>query len=140
MERPFELCSIDIAVGTLSLRHLDIGMTYGGVIEGRPDERFNDRVIERLGRMTGNGDQRIHVVPPERIIENGREYLPHVQCVGRFHGPCTSNNTEDWVYTHLTVGWFQQPCASGLISPEAITRMYNLPWLELATDVRWHDM
>ncbi|MGX1805377.1 hypothetical protein ACWIGI_06650 [Nocardia sp. NPDC055321] len=31
MHRPFELCSIDIAVGKLSLREIEIGMTYGGL-------------------------------------------------------------------------------------------------------------
>lgn len=140
MHRPFELCSIDIAVGKLSLREIEIGMTYGGLIEGRPSRTVNDSLIDRLARSRSHRQDRIHVVPPERTIEDGREYLPPVRCVAYFEGPCTSNNTEDWVYSHLTVGWFQQPCGTALISPEAVTRMYNLPWLTLATDVLWHDL
>ncbi|MFI6046620.1 hypothetical protein ACIA8C_33720 [Nocardia sp. NPDC051321] len=134
MKIPFELCSVQVAVGTLRLTSVELSMTYGNLIEGGPGKRVNDYLVANLARPQQGWAAHWHLVQPIRTMDNERELLPPVQCIGHFRGPCT-NRTDDWLYSDMMVAWFQQPHPSGLIHPDAITQMYDIPWNDKARNI-----
>ncbi|MFI6996742.1 hypothetical protein [Nocardia sp. NPDC050175] len=135
MKIPFELCSIQVAVGTLALTSLELSMTYEGSLEGGPGRRVNDYLVANLARSQKNWGEHLYLVPPIRTMDNGRELLPPVQCIGYFRGPSTLTSADDWLYSDLMVAWFQQPHPAGLIHPDAVTQMYDIPWNDIAREI-----
>ncbi|WP_194816798.1 hypothetical protein [Nocardia sp. XZ_19_385] len=140
MKLPFELCSITISAGTLRMQQIEMSLTYDGLIEGGPGERVNDMLVDFLTRPQPGRGGNVYEVPPARTVEGETELLPPVRCIGFFRGPCTTAHNPDWLYTHLTIGWFQQPYSTGLIHPDAVEQMRDLPWRDVATDVTWQEL
>lgn len=140
----------------LRLIHVEIGRTYGGLLEGLPSKRFNDRKIQRL--VEGARSSPVHLVEPPRLalghlrgssetygpdtFLGPLEELPPVHCAGLFEGPMTSKVTapdfDHWL-TELTIVWFQQP-STALIHPDLVPQLLAVPWDALARDVSFSDM
>ncbi|WP_344589521.1 hypothetical protein [Actinomadura vinacea] len=148
MERNNEICSIEVGRGTLRLTSIEMRMTYGGWIEGLPTARTNDAMLERAAKRAGERFGRpVYVVPPERSTDDDSswrfrgqpaEFVPAVECMGLFEGPPTPRAEGDWWTTMLAVVWYQR-ATDRVIHPDAVARMHDLPWDELAQDFTFDD-
>ncbi|MGK5556702.1 hypothetical protein ACSNOI_34350 [Actinomadura kijaniata] len=139
-----EICTVEIARGRLSLRAIEMCMTYGGMLEGVPCRSMNERLVERALARAGTP---AHLVPPpvtplshQALPERWgpAEALPSVECVGFFTGPPTPRAADDWWRTVLHVVWYQDP-SGHVVHPDAAARMHDLPWDEIAQDLTFDD-
>jgi hypothetical protein len=127
-------------------------MTYGGLLEGTPNSKFNDGLIEnamqeatrhcpmgtrphrlppprRDYERTPGDMQRIRAHSPHRIPE----WLPMVQCIGSFTDVVKARDPSKDLSV-LTVVWFQDEFALPIREP-ALTQLLELDWEALATDI-----
>ncbi|WP_147341265.1 hypothetical protein [Actinomadura logoneensis] len=137
------ICSVQIRVGKLLLTSLNVTQTYGGLIEGGPSKRFNDRLVQRALESASRGEMPVHLVPPvikldERRPHDPTEVLPPLRCIGFFHGPPTPRAVGDWWRTDLVVVWFQEP-SERILHPDVEAQMWDLPWEEKARDLSFDD-
>ncbi|GGY85887.1 hypothetical protein CP967_24955 [Streptomyces nitrosporeus] len=128
---------------TVSLVELRLSSTYGGLLEGAPTGRVNDRIIK--GRLRVAEDAYpgwpVHLIPPERTGRGGTtrvgepiEELPPVACVGMFHsGETDPAHRSGWYFSALVVVWFQ-PTADPPSDAHAPAALRGLAWEELARD------
>ena len=127
----------------ITLKSLVQHMTYGGLIEGFPCRKWNDRILESLGTAPG----RVLIPPPRRNflrqpgdmddLSGGSrvpEWLPMIQCQGEFTSPFPVSAAGDG--SSLTVVWFQDEYAMPMDSSveEAIRA---LDWTSVARDFEY---
>jgi len=121
---------------------VEMRKVYGGLLDGLPTERLNDRVLRGCVAAAERSfpGRPVHLVGPPRtpIDYDGLypfgtpERLPPVACTARFTSPsCARDMSLDG--SVLVIVWFQEtmafPCDSD--------RFASLPWRELAADVAW---
>ncbi|WP_371494192.1 hypothetical protein OG871_03695 [Kitasatospora sp. NBC_00374] len=101
---------------SIELQDVRMSSTYGGLLEGYPFRRWNDRILERLVKNAGQGGTRpVHLVEPVREHPDHPagafgpvELLPAVTCTGSFSSyPVDPDLDTVLHYSALTVVWFQ---------------------------------
>jgi hypothetical protein len=121
---------------------VEMGRVYGGLLEGLPTEKMNDRAIRGYVEAAQQrfGGTSVHLVEPSRtpIDSNGRyafgkpERLPPVACTARFGSrSCARDMSMDG--SALVVVWFQET----MEFPGDRARFASVCWRELAKDVEW---
>ncbi|MGW4693214.1 hypothetical protein ACWEO1_12600 [Kitasatospora cineracea] len=127
---------------SIRLDEVRMSATYGGMLEGYPCRRVNDRSVKHLRDAAARQypSLPVHLVEPVREhpedgIRGGlgpEERLPAVRCVGLFSShPVVGRAGAD--FSQLVVAWYQPgPELSGLV--ESVPGLAGLPWEELAAD------
>lgn len=137
------LASVTLTSGRqVVLDSLDISLTYGGMLEGYPCARINDRLLSRLAKRPESVYPTcpVHLITPERRYpDRGSdrrlpfgpvEELPAVYCSGMFSSsPADGNFDGSW----LKVVWFQDDLAAP-VADFVTTAVADLAWDELAED------
>lgn len=124
---------------SIRLAELRMSSTYGGMLEGYPCKRINDRRVSWLQRQAASAfpSMPVHLVPPSREYPDKTagalgpvEVLPSVACIGVFDSaaldPAMDGST-------LVVAWFQ-PAPEVPAGEEADLALRNIRWEELAQD------
>ncbi len=148
-------CSLGLASSRkITLDKLTQTRTYVGVLEGTPNKKKNDELIERtleqLRRLPHSEGEPLLIAPQRReysikpgdrqggmrsgIFGDPPEWLPLVVCVGRFHStfPCNHpNHDRSKDASSLTVVWYQDDFG---IERRAIEQLKLIDWDEHATD------
>jgi len=119
-------------------------LTYGGLLEGLPTDRLNQRIIEGLlrgERGTGTSAEEPYLVPPTARpikLHDDRPYpfgtpeaLPAVTCVAHLTSSPARDTMRDG--SALTVIWFQDDYAFP-IDPHVLDHLHGLDWKGRATD------
>lgn len=142
MEGGFSRAGLDYQIGYFSHCGMVIGheckvtltalhqwRTYRSLVDGVPDQEFNDHLIQEAvaeGQRLSQGRQP-HLIPPVRHAvqhdEWNLELLPAVTCIATF--------TEGFSY-ELTVVWFQDDYAPPIQEP-ARSELRHLDYRGLAT-------
>jgi hypothetical protein len=129
----------------IELTSLEIVPTYGGMLEGYPCARVNDRLLARLATRSGPAgiSRPVHVItPPRSYPEPGSrrlalgpvEQLPAVYCRASFRSDRIDEKLDDALrWSELTVVWFQDDLASP-VADFVAAAVSDLPWEELAED------
>ncbi|WP_157432901.1 hypothetical protein [Actinomadura rifamycini] len=147
MDSTSDLCTIEIDRGTIRLKAIEMGLTYGGLIEGAPEPRLNDQIIEDAAEQAARRYRcgPAWVVPPMRSAPefddhtgHAYEYLYPVRCTGLFEGPPTPRAGDGWWTSRLVVVWFQQ-AGDRMVHPDAARAMRPMPWDEMAEDLTFDD-
>jgi hypothetical protein len=113
--------------------------TYLGLIEGIPNDRMNERMIDGLKIMCKRAfcHDRFVVLPPVMTPRefNGKSWkaLPACAIGGLFRSIRTVRDHSK-TYSLLAILWFQESF-DPLISPQALALMQQLDWAQLAEDV-----
>ncbi|MDQ0578751.1 hypothetical protein [Streptomyces rishiriensis] len=102
---------------SIELSEVRLSSTYGGMLEGYPFRRWNDRKLEHLLRSVEKDcpSVPVHLVAPVRELPDlpaggfgPVELLPAVTCVGSFSShPIDPERESVLHYSALTVVWFQ---------------------------------
>lgn len=141
------LASIVLNSGrSVELTGLEVFSTYGGLLEGYPNARMNDRLLARLARRLefAYQSQPVHLIaPPRHHPEHGSdrqlafgpvEVLPAVYCRGKFESYCIDEDLDDVLHrSWLTVVWFQEDLAAP-IADFVSAAVADLAWDEHAED------
>ncbi|GAA2130815.1 hypothetical protein GCM10009760_03820 [Kitasatospora kazusensis] len=128
---------------SIELSSVQLSSTYGGMLEGYPHGRWNDRLLERLLRNTEQArpGTPVHLVTPVREYPDTSaggfgpvELLPAVTCVGSFEShPVDPQLVQVLHRSTLTVIWFQAtPDMPSDDAPDDGLR--GIRWDELAKD------
>ncbi|WP_354637815.1 hypothetical protein [Kitasatospora camelliae] len=139
------LTSVTLASGrSIHLVSLHLWSTYGGLLEGYPCRRLNDRAVGRLPVIAGTRFRGapVHVVTPRRVVSEEEaprafgpvETMPEVSCVGLFTSHPVDRTTDQVDhYSTLAVAWLQDGTAlpSGT---EADHGLRGVDWDALARD------
>ncbi|WP_395358250.1 hypothetical protein ACHGLA_01000 [Streptomyces sp. YH02] len=124
---------------SIRLTELRMSSTYGGMLEGYPCKRINDRKIRWLQGQAAHAfpSTPVHLVPPSREYPDETvgafgpvEVLPSVACVGVF-GSTALDPTMDG--STLVVAWFQ-PAPEVPAGEDADLALRSIRWEELAQD------
>jgi hypothetical protein len=142
------LARISLACGrSVELTTMTISSTYGGLLEGYPNARMNDALIDRLSRRHEpvRWSPPAHVItPPRSRPEPGQdptrmpfgpvEMLPPVYCEGFFRsGPIEEALDPVLHESRLMVVWFQEDLARP-VADFAAAAVHELAWHDLAED------
>ncbi|MFJ6404007.1 hypothetical protein ACIQK9_00625 [Streptomyces hydrogenans] len=121
------------------LTELRMSSTYGGMLEGYPHQRVNDRKIDWLRQKAERAysSMAVHLVPPGRAYPDqpaGRsgpvELLPAVMCVGAFDSAPLDGAMDG---SALVVAWFQAE-ARVPVGEDADPALRGIRWEERARD------
>ncbi|MEU8819014.1 hypothetical protein [Actinoplanes sp. NPDC048796] len=141
------LTNVVLASGRdIDLSDIHLSSTYGGLIEGYPNARINDYIVEGLARRAGQlfplGP--VHVVTPARTeseVDPGERWpfgppqrLQPVTCVGLFSSHPVDPELDPVLhFSRLVVAWFQDDVSlpAGDLAPAGLRQ---LRWDDLATD------
>ena len=132
----------------VALLELYLESTYGGLLEGYPNARMNDRRVaalpDRAARKLPGAP--VHLVepvrtPPPRAEPGERwpfgppELLPPVLCMARFESHPVDPDLDPVLHeSRLVIAWFQdEPGVPG--SGPAPAPLWPVPWDDLAEDV-----
>ncbi|MGQ4728908.1 hypothetical protein ACUN3E_14745 [Streptomyces sp. Ju416(a)] len=124
---------------SIRLTELRMSSTYGGVLEGYPCKRINDRKVSWVQRQAELAVPHtpVHLVPPLREYPDETagafgpvEVLPSVACVGVFDSTALDPAMDG---SALTVAWFQ-PAAEVPAGEDADLALRSIRWEELAQD------
>ncbi|MFD8419120.1 hypothetical protein [Streptomyces sp. NPDC059466] len=128
---------------TVRMTALRLSSTYGGMLEGYPFARWNDRVVDRAVRGAGDAfpGTPVHLVEPLRDrpdMPPGAfgpvEKLPAVTCVGTFRSAAIDPAHDPVLHrSALTVVWFR---ATPDVPSDENTdpALLAVPWEEAARD------
>jgi hypothetical protein len=131
---------------SIRLYHLNQSLTYGGLIEGVPHDKMNDRLIDgaiRDAKTTFGKAEPFLIAPKQEPLDIGRDYpfgkpaaLPSVKCIAFFLClfPTPKGNCGD--FSSMTVVWFQEEFAMP-IDGEVCEKIRAIDWLNLATNSEW---
>ncbi|MER5597223.1 hypothetical protein [Streptomyces sp. NPDC002265] len=124
---------------SIQLTELRMSSTYGGMLEGYPCKRINDRKVSWLQRQAEHEfpSMPVHLVPPSREYPDETagafglvEVLPSVACIGVFDSaaldPAMDGST-------LVVAGFQ-PVPEVPVGEDADLALRGIRWEELAQD------
>ncbi|GAA4596265.1 hypothetical protein GCM10023194_68020 [Planotetraspora phitsanulokensis] len=127
----------------LALSTVELSSTYGGLLEGYPCARLNDRVISGLGgwARTHYPSMPFHLIDPPRTYPDTQpghfgpvEVLPAVSCVGVFSASPVSEDSDSVLCESvLVVAWFQAD-VSLPVGEDALPAFRELAWENLAED------
>lgn len=140
------LARISLASGReLELTRLEIFSTYGGMLEGYPCAKMNDRLLSALSKRSKSAywSPPVHVITPPRSYPDEQptqlpfgpvENLPGTYCRGAFRSDRIDEQLDDVLHrSYLTVVWFQE--GIDLTIPEFVTAAVSaLSWEQLAED------
>ncbi|MEV5970321.1 hypothetical protein [Streptomyces sp. NPDC051921] len=124
---------------SIRLTELRMSSTYGGMLEGYPCRRVNDRKVDWLRRQAERAfpSTPVHFVPPSREYPDETagafgpvEVLPSVFCVGVFHSVAIDPAMDG---SALAVAWFQ-PLPQVPAGENAGLALRGIHWEELAQD------
>ncbi|WP_098008945.1 hypothetical protein [Streptomyces sp. sk226] len=124
---------------SIRLTELRMSSTYGGILEGYPCKRINDRKVSWVQRQAELAfpSTPVHLVPPSREYPDESagafgpvEVLPSVACVGVFDSTALDSAMDG---STLTVAWFQ-PAAEVPAGEDADLALRSIRWEELAQD------
>lgn len=128
---------------SVDLSELRMSSTYGGLLEGYPCKRVNDRKIDWLLRSAERDSPGapVHLIPPPREYPDQYagafgpvEVLPAVTCVGSFRSEALDPAHDRSLYrSRLTVVWFQ-PSPRVPSGCDAEPSLRDLSWERLAED------
>lgn len=142
-----DLC-IELSTGRLIYgTSLQQNLTYEGLIEGYPNSRVNQELLDSLEQRLRQQSSAYHIVPAsprkylrrpgdlDRIISMDPPFevacLPRVTSVARFE--CSAGLTDNPDYnSELTVSWFQDEF--GLPTEAVEAQLRALDWEQLARD------
>lgn len=142
------LAWIDLASGrSIELTDLKISSTYGGFLEGYPNARMNDALVEGLGRRRESPywSQPACVIAPPRSRPDAHqgpagmpfgpvEMLPPVYCEGSFRsGPIGDERDPVLHESWLVIVWFQDDLARP-VADFVAAAVQEVAWDELAED------
>ncbi|MFF9341554.1 MULTISPECIES: hypothetical protein [unclassified Streptomyces] len=123
----------------IRLTELWMSSTYGGMLEGYPHRRVNDRKVDWLRQKAEReySSTAVHLVPPGRAYPDRAagsagpvEVLPAVMCVGAFDSAPLDRAMDG---SALVVAWFQdEPRVPA--GEDADAGLRGVPWEELARD------
>lgn len=112
---------------TVEISDLRLTSTYGGMLEGYPFTRWNDRLVDGLARRTAAAfpNTPTHLVTPHRdhpdLPASGFgpvELLPAVTCVGLFLSSAVDPAVDPVLHrSALAVAWFQATPTSRPATP-----------------------
>lgn len=129
----------------MELKHLEIFSTYGGMLEGYPCARINDRLISALSKRPESAywTPPVHVITPPRINPEPHstqlpfgpvEVLPDTYCRGAFESHRIDEQLDDVLYrSYLTVVWFQAGL-DATVTEFVAAALSGLQWEEFAED------
>jgi hypothetical protein len=123
---------------------LRVSATYAGLIEGYPNPRLNEAILERAGRTERpSSNVPVHVIEPARSYPEcaggpgpfgPAELLPAVTCRATLISTAVKTHHDPVLYrSWLTVVWFQPDIAAPL-GEHLNTILADLPWDDLAED------
>ncbi|GGP86565.1 hypothetical protein [Streptomyces sindenensis] len=124
---------------SIRLTELRMSSTYGGMLEGYPCKRINDRRVSWLQRQAecAFSSTPVHLVPPSREYPDEPagafgpvEVLPSVSCVGFFDSAALDPAMDG---SALVVAWFQ-PVPEVPAGEDADLALRGIRWEELAQD------
>lgn len=140
------LARITLASGRdLALEQLEIFSTYGGMLEGYPCARINDRLLSRLSerRESAHWTPPVHVITPSRSYpEPGSarlafgpvEVLPGTYCRGAFQSERIDEQLDRVMYrSYLSVVWFQEGL-DATVAEFVSSAVFALQWEQFAED------
>lgn len=138
------LAHVELACGrNLGLSTIRLDSTYGGLLEGYPCTRLNDRLLSALRSWAGTTYPSLpfHLIDPPRAYPDKApgpwgpvELLPPVRCLGPFSSLPLDEDHEPVLYESvLVVGWFQAD-VSLPVGEDAMPRFRLLAWEDLAQD------
>lgn len=137
------LAEVQLTCGRLiELVSLDVSLTYGGLLEGLPTMRTNDRKLARMVDTAGrrHGGWPVYVVSPDRrvlashtIRGEPHEALPTVTFAGLFTSTALEVAGPSTTQSLLTIVWFGTDLAA-MFSGESVARLRVVPWAEHARD------
>ncbi|MFC4911585.1 hypothetical protein [Actinomadura gamaensis] len=141
------LASITLNSGRLiTLTDLKISTTYGGLLEGYPNARLNDRLLAGLAKRRESPYQTspVHLIdPPRRRPVHGSdrrlpfgpvEELPAVHCRGSFTSERIDENLDKVLHrSWLEVVWFQDDLTTP-VADFVTAAVADLDWNTLAED------
>ncbi|MCX2185102.1 hypothetical protein KV205_32020 [Streptomyces sp. SKN60] len=126
---------------SIELTELRMSETYGGMLEGYPCKRVNDRRVDWFQRLA----ERAYSSLPVHLVEPSREYpddsvgggafgpvevLPGVACIGVFDSAALDRAMDG---SSLVVVWFQpEPVVPA--GEDADLALRGIRWEELAQD------
>jgi len=124
-------------------------MTYSGLLEGVPDSRMNDTLIEAVledAKAWCPQSAEPHLIAPVRrdflrvpgdmaSLSQTFESLPLVSCIARFTDitPARDSSRD---FSSLVVVWFQDEFALP-IAANILSTLTHLDWNAIATDEAW---
>ncbi|WP_425827524.1 hypothetical protein [Streptomyces fractus] len=128
------LATLDFSDGSRAeLRRLSVGLTYEGLMQGTPDSRFNQELIDGARQQAVRASPHVPVyvlAPPRRLGDTRREeWLPGVHCQGRFTGQDAGGRHGD-----LNIVWWQDDTDLPF-SEEARRRLAAVEWSVLAEEL-----
>ena len=137
------LTSVVLSSGrSIRLSQVRLTSTYGGMLEGYPNKRINDRIVNGLLQTAV---ERAYPGTPIHLVSPAVEYrdetaggfgpievLPAVACIGVFESTAIDPEHDPVLYSStLTIVWFQP-------TPDVPTgtnpALHNISWDELARD------
>ncbi|WP_405008068.1 hypothetical protein OHV13_31885 [Kitasatospora purpeofusca] len=138
------LTKIHLSSGrSIELSTVRLSSTYGGLLEGYPFRRINDRKLERALADARDAAPLVpaHLVTPVRDLPDVPagpfgpvEVLPAVTCVGRFTSrPVDPDRDAVSYYSALTLVWFQDTPVLPT-EEDTDTALRDLRWEDLAED------
>jgi hypothetical protein len=118
---------------TVDLAELWVSRTYGGLLEGIPNERYNDERIQRAisaAKEPHKGWWPVHLIAPQiEYIKYPR--LPEFQCIGMFDVNIPKNQDLDGSACVLV--WFQKQSVVNGIE----LSLSELDWWKVAKDFQY---
>jgi hypothetical protein len=123
-------CGRSVAVEALYYQR-----TYLSLLEGRPNQDMNDRILEKVRTEMAPlwGNRRVYVVPPA-INESDPKHpvLPPVRFTAWLC--CYQPIKEPNAGSELVVVWFQEECTDEPLDEIVHDAIRSLAWEELAQD------
>jgi len=140
------LARIPLASGRdIALEQLEIFSTYGGMLEGYPCARINDRLLSRLSerRESAYWTPPVHVIAPSRTYPEPEsihlafgpvEVLPGTYCRGAFRSDRIDEQLDGVLHrSYLTVVWFQEGLDT-TVAEFVTSALSGLQWEQFAED------
>jgi hypothetical protein len=134
MQLFFDLdCGWSVAVEALYYQR-----TYLSVLDGVPDQRFNEGILEEVRKEMRPlwGERRVHVIPP--AIEEttpGKPKLPPVRFTAWLR--CYQPIEQPHDGSELVVVWFREKSTGEPLEKIVGDAIRSLPWEKLAQDFDW---
>ena len=114
------------------LDSLRYGRTYAGLLEGRPDKKYNDVIVARACANT-NGPA--HLVSPS-IDESDPAHpsLPPVEMIAEVW---CNDPIGDGMGSHATIVWYRDTWNKQSLIDVVLEGIRDVPWESIAVDFDW---
>lgn len=131
---PYDFHPIKITLSSEIETQLDgfhLSMTYGGVLEGRPDFDFNRSIIQGIKRFNGFGERKMLMYRADQI--NLNQHLPYFSCFAMLYSYTVCKDQ----FAHgseLLIHWFEDSVQSKPINQIIEEAVKEIDWIEHAED------